>query len=75
MHPSVSTHVNQKQFINTIEDVKELVREFEGKNLYEEILTHHKRLRFKDSEEVITSRVRIMEILTIFAQVIPMAYE
>ena len=75
MHPSVSTHVNQKQFINTIEDVNELVREFQGKNLYEEILIHHRRLRFKNSEEAVTSKVRILEILTIFCQIIPMSYE
>ena len=75
MHPSVATACNKKQLITSIDDLKELVEEFQSKNLFEEILDCHRRIRFKDSEEVVSSKVRILKIMTIFCQIIPMSYE
>ena len=75
MHPSVATACNKKQLITSIDDLKDLVEEFAAKNLFEEILECHRRMRFKDSEEVVSSKVRILQILNIFCQIIPMSYE
>lgn len=66
MHPSVPTAINEKKRIGGIKDLDELVEELGQKNLYSEILLSHNDIRTPDSNLIISSKLKIRALLTIY---------
>lgn len=66
MHPNVATAVNSTRWITNIEDLDELREEFDGKNLYSDIIISHNNIQTPDGDSIISSKLRIRSILNLY---------
>ena len=66
MHPSVPTSLNHKKWIYDLNDVHELLQEFDSKNLHEEILLKHNSVRTNEGDNILSSGLKILNILNLY---------
>ena len=66
MHPSVPTSLNHKKWIYDLNDVHELLQEFDNKNLHEEILLKHNSVRTNEGDNILSSGLKIFNILNLY---------
>ena len=66
MHPSVPTSLNHKKWIYDLKDVRELLQEFDNKNLYEEILLKHNSVRTNEGDNILSSELKILNFLNLY---------
>ena len=66
MHPSVPTSLNHKKWIYDLNDVHELLQEFDNKNLHEEILLKHNSVRTNEGDNILSSGLKILDILNLY---------
>ena len=66
MHPSVPTSLNHKKWIYDLKDVRELLQEFDNKNLHEEILLKHNSVRTNEGDKILSSGLKILNILNLY---------
>ena len=66
MHPSVPTSLNHKKWIYDLKDVRELLQEFDNKNLHEEIILKHNNVRTNEGDNILSSGLRILNILNLY---------
>ena len=75
MHGSVPTALNEKRRIETADDLDELMNEFNGTNLYSEIILKHNQIRTPDGDSIISSDLKIRSLLTVFIYILLDTYQ
>ena len=75
MHPSVSTAVNKKRWIHNKEDLDNLISEFYDKNLHEEIILTHNSIRTPGTDEILSSKLKIIGIPNLYIYLMLADYE
>ena len=70
MHPSVATALNKKKRIDGKADVDELIDELGEKNIYSELILTHNAIRTPDGDSIISSALKIEQLLTVYMYIL-----
>ena len=70
MHPSVSTSLNKKRTIEGIDDINKLLEELSQKNIYSDILASHNDIRTPDDDSIISSQLKIEQLLNLYMYIL-----